>query len=262
MPFKHNAARRHRIPKARYRVQNWPTYEAGLKRRGDLTLWLDEGFCQRSRQTWRTETNSSFSLRGLEDCERTGGTTEMKQATAAGGDMLIVVLAETEEIAEFVVASAEALRRHEALEPAHTSRAPFDAAVVFLKPVVPVRAGPVHDTPAERRADRPRVGAVPVRGDPVRSNAGDRPCRAEEGLGRRHVAVLAEHRVDEIAVAVDRAIQVRPAAADLQVCLVRVPVPAAGTAPAVSAPTELVGQGRHELRLPPAGGLVAESDAA
>jgi hypothetical protein len=42
MPFKHNAARRHRIPKARYRVQNWPTYEAGLKRRGDLMLWLNE----------------------------------------------------------------------------------------------------------------------------------------------------------------------------------------------------------------------------
>src|SRR5919112_369452 len=42
MPFKHHAARRHRIPKARYRVQNWPAYEAGLKRRGDLTLWLDE----------------------------------------------------------------------------------------------------------------------------------------------------------------------------------------------------------------------------
>ena len=42
MLFKHNAARRHRIPKARYRVQNWPAYEAGLKRRGDLTLWLDE----------------------------------------------------------------------------------------------------------------------------------------------------------------------------------------------------------------------------
>src|SRR3954465_12596109 len=37
MPFKHNAARRHRIPKTRYRVQNWPVYEAGLKRRGDLT---------------------------------------------------------------------------------------------------------------------------------------------------------------------------------------------------------------------------------
>src|SRR5918997_1414040 len=42
MPFKHHAARRHRIPQARYRVQNWRAYEAGLKRRGDLTLWLDE----------------------------------------------------------------------------------------------------------------------------------------------------------------------------------------------------------------------------
>ena len=42
MPFKHNAARRHRIPRARYRVRNWPRYDAGLRRRGSLTLWLDE----------------------------------------------------------------------------------------------------------------------------------------------------------------------------------------------------------------------------
>src|SRR5512143_462012 len=42
MPFKFNAARRHRIPKACYRVRNWPDYEAGLRRRGDLTLWIDE----------------------------------------------------------------------------------------------------------------------------------------------------------------------------------------------------------------------------
>ena len=42
MPFKFNAGRRHRIPKARYRVRNWPDYEAGLRRRGDLTLWIDE----------------------------------------------------------------------------------------------------------------------------------------------------------------------------------------------------------------------------
>src|SRR3712207_3828667 len=42
MPFEHHAARRHRIPKARYRVRNWREYEAGLRRRGDLTLWLDE----------------------------------------------------------------------------------------------------------------------------------------------------------------------------------------------------------------------------
>jgi hypothetical protein len=42
MPFKHNSAPRHQIRKGRYRVQNWPASEAGLKRRGDLTLWLDK----------------------------------------------------------------------------------------------------------------------------------------------------------------------------------------------------------------------------
>ena len=42
MPFERHAARRHRIPKARYRVTNWPEYETGLRRRGDLTFWLDE----------------------------------------------------------------------------------------------------------------------------------------------------------------------------------------------------------------------------
>ena len=42
MPFKHNASRRHHIPKARRRITNWPTYEAGLLRRGDLTFSLDE----------------------------------------------------------------------------------------------------------------------------------------------------------------------------------------------------------------------------
>ena len=42
MPFKHNAAHRHHIPKARYQVRNWSAYEAGLKRRGDMTLWIDD----------------------------------------------------------------------------------------------------------------------------------------------------------------------------------------------------------------------------
>ena len=42
MPFKHNAVHRHRIPCARCRFTNWPAYKAGLRRCGDLTLWLDE----------------------------------------------------------------------------------------------------------------------------------------------------------------------------------------------------------------------------
>ncbi len=28
--------------KAQYRVRNWPSYEAALKKRGDVTVWFDE----------------------------------------------------------------------------------------------------------------------------------------------------------------------------------------------------------------------------
>jgi hypothetical protein len=42
LPFKHNAVCRHRIPRAHYRVTNWPAYEAGLRRRGDLTVWAEK----------------------------------------------------------------------------------------------------------------------------------------------------------------------------------------------------------------------------
>ena len=40
MPFKHNAARRHRIGKMKFKVTNWAEYEAGLRQRGSLTLWM------------------------------------------------------------------------------------------------------------------------------------------------------------------------------------------------------------------------------
>src|ERR1700676_2576413 len=43
MPHKHNADRRHRIPKMAFKVRNWPEYEAGLRRRGSLTLWIEDG---------------------------------------------------------------------------------------------------------------------------------------------------------------------------------------------------------------------------
>ena len=42
MPHKHNADRRHHIPKMAFKVQNWPEYEAGLRRRGSLTLWIED----------------------------------------------------------------------------------------------------------------------------------------------------------------------------------------------------------------------------
>jgi hypothetical protein len=42
MPYKHNADRRHHIEKMSFKVQNWAEYEAGLRRRGSLTLWIED----------------------------------------------------------------------------------------------------------------------------------------------------------------------------------------------------------------------------
>jgi hypothetical protein len=50
MPHKHNADRRHHIPKMSFRVRNWPAYEAGLRRRGSLTLWIEDA----ALECWQT----------------------------------------------------------------------------------------------------------------------------------------------------------------------------------------------------------------
>lgn len=42
MPHKFNADRRDKIPKQKYRVTNWAEYNEGLRRRGDLTVWINE----------------------------------------------------------------------------------------------------------------------------------------------------------------------------------------------------------------------------
>src|SRR4051812_34201857 len=40
MPYKANEPRRHKIPKARYKIGNWAEYDAALRRRGSLTVWV------------------------------------------------------------------------------------------------------------------------------------------------------------------------------------------------------------------------------
>ena len=50
MPHKHNADRRHHIPKMKFKMRNWAAYEAGLRRRGSLTLWIKDA----ALDSWQT----------------------------------------------------------------------------------------------------------------------------------------------------------------------------------------------------------------
>ena len=56
MPHKFNADRRDKIPKQKHRVTNWSEYNEGLRRRGDLTVWISEdalGLWSAPRRTTR-----------------------------------------------------------------------------------------------------------------------------------------------------------------------------------------------------------------
>ena len=51
LPFKLNHAGRHHIPRQTHKVTNWPAYDASLRQRGSLTVWLtDEAIA-----AWRAE---------------------------------------------------------------------------------------------------------------------------------------------------------------------------------------------------------------
>ena len=54
MPFKFHETQRRHIPKARYRVQNWPDYDRGLVLRGDVRVWLWEDTIAGWRAACRT----------------------------------------------------------------------------------------------------------------------------------------------------------------------------------------------------------------
>ena len=54
MPYKFNESRRHKIPTAKYRVTNWPEYDAALVRLGSLTVW----FTSEAVAAWHTPASS------------------------------------------------------------------------------------------------------------------------------------------------------------------------------------------------------------
>src|ERR1700756_3385591 len=70
MPYKFNEPRRHGNPTTKYRVTNWPDYDAALSRRGALTVWFtDEAIAEwrvmvrRSTMLWPNNTQRPRSER-------------------------------------------------------------------------------------------------------------------------------------------------------------------------------------------------------
>jgi hypothetical protein len=111
-------------------------------------------------------------------------------------------------------------------------------------------------------ANRPGVGAMAIRSHPVRAKAHGRFRGTEERLHRPHVALLAQHRVGQVAVQINRAIEVAPPATDLQLGLVNIPA-GAGSAPGAVPPfAPRISQDRQQFRFPVSHRLMANDEPA
>jgi hypothetical protein len=181
------------------------------------------GFCHASCRLRRSACGELFWSCDLHNAHRDARVMEEVTTSTGCRNVLVLTGSAAEEVAEFAVLSAEPVGRAMLLEAAHTSDPSLDPAMVLFKSIIQIDARPVADVVAQRRADRSWVGIMPVGCHPVRHKAGNRPCRAEEPLGRSHVTGRAQHRVDEVPVAIDRPIQVAPAALDLEVGFVNIP---------------------------------------
>ncbi len=106
---------------------------------------LPQRFCQRSRQITQASLWELAGSRVLHDPERSSGAFCEAEAAEGGGDGLVVTATRAKEIAKFAVLAAEAAGGVMDLEAAHTSDPALDAAMVLLKTVVQVGAGPVPD---------------------------------------------------------------------------------------------------------------------
>ena len=66
LPFKLNQARRRRIPKERHKVTGWRAYDASLRQRGSLTVWVTaeaiEGWRAQPRMTLGRQRKKSAEL--------------------------------------------------------------------------------------------------------------------------------------------------------------------------------------------------------
>src|ERR1700730_14301256 len=126
-------------------------------------------------------------------------------------------------VSEFVVTSPEASSGFSVLEAAHRFVSALDPAMILLDPIVQILVGPVFHSAFQFGADRAWITVMTIRRDPRGNGTSHRFGRSKERLRRRHVTSLAQPQVNKGTEAIDRAVEVAPAALNLDVRLVNVP---------------------------------------
>jgi hypothetical protein len=113
-------------------------------------LSMPRRFCHVSRRLQSIAWSKCSDLCELHDAYLNAGVVEKVTAAAGCWNILVVPGSTAEEVAEFIVLSAEAVCCVMLLETAHTSDPSFDPAMVLFKSIIQVDARPVTDVVAKR----------------------------------------------------------------------------------------------------------------
>jgi len=135
----------------------------------------------------------------------------------------------------------------------------YDAAVILLDPPVQIRAAAMAHLRTEHLPDGTGIGMVAVCRDLFRRLVDNGESAAEEPLGCGHIPRGTQHRVHQIALAINGAIQITPFAFDLEVRFVDIPAP---TRFPLAFATDVPGQQRSKTFLPLPYGFMGELEPA
>jgi hypothetical protein len=127
-PYKFTEGRRHKFSKAKYRVANWPEYDAALVRRGSLTMW----FTKEAVAAWHAPTTG----------ER-GGQPIYSAITIETGLALRLVFHQPLRQTEGLLRSIADVLRIDVTIPDHTTLSRRDGGLTILPKCVD-RAEPLH----------------------------------------------------------------------------------------------------------------------
>jgi hypothetical protein len=89
--------------------------------------------------------------------------------------------------------------------------------------VIQVAVGPVRHPLSEDVPNGPWIGIMAIRRDPVRRDASYHPRRPKEGLGRCKVPGITEANIPDVAISIDRSVEVLPLALDTNISFVHIP---------------------------------------
>src|SRR4051812_37429800 len=129
VPFKADAARRHRIPGQRHRVANWAAYDAALRQRGSLTV----RFTEEAVAAWRAEPRTTR-----------GGQPRYSPLAIPTALTLRAVFRLALRQTEGLIGSVLRLLGLELAVPDHTTLSRRAATLEVPRPRPPAGGGPLH----------------------------------------------------------------------------------------------------------------------